>query len=125
MLASLRRSQSRTLPGDENESRAAISCASARRASSKLAFNCAALAMPMPETLASSSSEASTRALRLAVEALQQFAGEIDGALAAHADAQIDRQQFGVGQRLRPVRQQSFAGPLAFRPVGDRHAHFQ
>jgi len=53
---------------------------------------------------------------------LQEIARQVDGALAAHADTQIDGQQLGVGQGFRPMRQQPFARAFALGPVGDRHA---
>jgi len=54
-------------------------------------------------------------------EACDQFARQIDRAHAAYADAQEDRQQFGVGQRACAACEQSFARTFVLGPVGDRH----
>jgi hypothetical protein len=56
-----------------------------------------------------------------AVDPGEQVAGEVDGALALDTDAQEDRQQFGIRERLRAERQQALARAFVFRPVGDCH----
>jgi len=58
---------------------------------------------------------------RNAAEAGEQLAGHRERALAAHARSDEERDQLRVRQRLRSLRQQSFAGPLASRPPGHRH----
>jgi hypothetical protein len=59
------------------------------------------------------------QARQVAVETRQQIAGQIDRALAAHADAQEYRQQFCVGQRRRallgkPLARAFRRGPIAY-----------
>ncbi|AHF05655.1 hypothetical protein MARPU_16065 [Marichromatium purpuratum 984] len=51
----------------------------------------------------------------------EQLARQVDRALAGHSGAQEDRQQLGVGEDLRAVRQQLLARALGARPVADRH----
>ena len=50
-----------------------------------------------------------------------QFARQIDGALAGSSDAQKNRQQFGIGKRGGALCHQSFARPLVFGPVSNCH----
>jgi hypothetical protein len=56
---------------------------------------------------------------QVAVELGQQLTGQIDGAIAFHADAQKDRQQFGVGQGGRAELAQAFARSFVIGPVRD------
>ena len=51
----------------------------------------------------------------------EKVARQIDSAFAAHADAQENGQQFGIGKRLCALLQQAFARTFVFRPVGDCH----
>ena len=53
---------------------------------------------------------------------LDRVARQFHGALAAHARAQEDGQQFRVRQRVRAIFDQAFARPLAGRPILDAHA---
>ena len=61
--------------------------------------------------------EASTEGGQLAVESLQQVAGEIDDALPADADPQVDGQQFGIGQDGGPWANERSQWSFAFGPV--------
>lgn len=53
---------------------------------------------------------------------IEHGASEIDGARAGDADAQEDRQQFRIGERIGPACQQFFARSLVCRPVCNGHA---
>ena len=53
------------------------------------------------------------------IEATQQALTHVYGVLALNAHAQQDRQQFGVGQRLRAVFGQAFARALSGIQVSD------
>jgi hypothetical protein len=55
------------------------------------------------------------KAGEVAVEAGKQVAREIDGTFAAYADAQKDRQQFGIRKRCRAVPDQPLARPFRLR----------
>jgi hypothetical protein len=60
-----------------------------------------------------------SQARQVAIETRQQIAGQIDRALAAHADTQEYRQQFRVGQGRRallgkPLARAFRRGPIAY-----------
>jgi hypothetical protein len=52
----------------------------------------------------------------------EQVSRKVDRRLAAHPGTQANRQQLGIRQRARPLRQQPLARTLVGLPVEDRHA---
>src|SRR5439155_15857605 len=51
----------------------------------------------------------------------KQLARHVDRAPAAHARPELDREQLGVGERLRPVPVEALPRALGFGPPVDRH----
>jgi hypothetical protein len=96
-LDSERRNQSRTASGEARASFAFHGRASARRASSSAA-ELGGLGRADTRKACEIPWDSRQPGGQVAIEACQQFAGEVDSALAAHADTQEDRQQFRVGQ---------------------------
>jgi len=54
---------------------------------------------------------------RHGTKTVQQLSPQFDRTLPLHADAQKDSKQFSIGQRMRPPREQAFAGSFIFRPT--------